>query len=201
MNNNLLYFNEFGGFSEDGKEYIIKTNEKTTPLPWSHVIANKDFGTILTENGGGYIWYKNSQANKITTWSNDPLKDMPSEKLILKTQNREIDILPYKSLEKFEVIYGFGYAKFIYQDEDIKINTLIYVPINRSKKVYKVMIESKEEINGTFEYLMEPVLGVSREFTKKHIVIEKEEDTVILKNKYRELYLDDDVLLKFSVPV
>ena len=73
-NNKLLYFNEFGGFSEDGKEYIIKTNEKTTPLPWSHVIANKDFGTIVTANGGGYIWYKNSQVNKITTWSNDPLR-------------------------------------------------------------------------------------------------------------------------------
>ena len=200
-NNKLLYFNEFGGFSEDGKEYIIKTNEKTTPLPWSHVIANKDFGTIVTANGGGYIWYKNSQVNKITTWSNDPLKDMPSEKLILKTQNREIDILPYESLEKFEIIYGFRYAKFIYQDEDIKIGTLIYVPINKNKKVYKVMIESNEELNGTFEYLMEPVLGVSREFTKKHIVIEKEEDKVILKNKYRELYSDDDVLLKFSKPI
>ena len=49
----LLYYNDFGGFSKDGKEYIIKTNEKHTPMPWSHIIANEKFGTLITANVGG----------------------------------------------------------------------------------------------------------------------------------------------------
>ena len=81
---NLLYENGYGGVREDGKEYIIRTSERTTPLPWSHVIANEQFGTIVTANGGGYVWYGNSQSNKITCWSNDPIQDPPSEKLVLR---------------------------------------------------------------------------------------------------------------------
>lgn len=198
MMNDFLYFNEFGGFKKDGKEYIIKTNEKTTPLPWSHIIANENFGTIVTANGGGYVWYKNSQANKITTWSNDQLKDAPSEKLELKIGDKKIEVLPYTSLENYEIIYGFGYAKYVYEDESMKISTLIYVPINKNKKVYKVKIEGKEIIDGTFSYFMEPVLGVTREFTKKHIVIRKDENIISLKNKFREDYFDDDIFIKFS---
>jgi cellobiose phosphorylase len=64
-NSDLLYYNDFGGFSKDGKEYVLKTSEKYTPLPWSHIIANENFGTIVTSSGGGYIWSGNSRENKI----------------------------------------------------------------------------------------------------------------------------------------
>ena len=41
----LLFFNDIGGFSPDGKEYVIRLNKDiTTPMPWSNIIANKDFG-------------------------------------------------------------------------------------------------------------------------------------------------------------
>ena len=62
---NLKYFNEYGAFSEDGKEYFIKINkENKLPTTWSHVIANDKFGTVVTESGGGYTWYKNSRLNR-----------------------------------------------------------------------------------------------------------------------------------------
>ncbi len=198
--NELLYYNEYGGFTKDGKEYVISTAEKTTPLPWSHVIANENFGTIVTANGGGYIWHKNSQANKITTWSNDALKDTPSEKLQLQLGDELLNLLPYNSLKNYKVVYGFGYAKFFYENENVKLETFIYVPINKSKKVYSILIKSKNESleNCHLIYQMSPVLGVTREFTKKHIVIEKENNMVLVKNKYREFYSDDDVYIKTS---
>lgn len=211
MSDEKLYYNGYGGFSLDGKEYIIDTTEKTTPLPWSHIIANEKFGTIVTANGGGYIWHGNSQSNKITTWSNDCLRDTPSEKLVLNFEDKKIYLLPYETLEKYKIIYGFGYAKFIYEDDDIKAETLIYVPIDCCKKVYEICVENKnysEDMSSgatkgeashnkaKLEYAMSPVLGVSREFTKKHIVIEKENDSIIIKNKYRENYSESDVYIK-----
>ena len=197
--NELLYYNEYGGFSLDGKEYIIQTNEDTTPLPWSHIIANKEFGTIITANGGGYIWHKNSQSNKVTCWSNDSLKDTPSEKLILNIDDKKFDLLPYHSLDKFKIVYGFGYVKFLYEDEYISSKIIVYVPVNASKKVYDINLNVKKECrNVELEYHMVPVLGVTREFTKKHIVIEKENNSVVLKNKYRENYSEDDICIKFS---
>ncbi|MBQ9314695.1 MAG: hypothetical protein IJ220_06890 [Clostridia bacterium] len=217
MENELLYYNGYGGFSKDGKEYVIKTKEKTTPAPWSHVIANENFGTIVTANGGGYIWHGNSQSNKITSWSNDCLRDTPSERLVLKMKNREINLLPYESLEKYTVFYGFGYAKYIYEDEELSIETLIYVPINGLKKVYEITIDEKlkkqeciqeneetalqnndTENSWKIEYTLVPVLGVSREFTKKHIVMEKRKQEIVFKNKYRDNYAEDDVIVTTS---
>lgn len=197
--NELLYYNEFGGFTKDGKEYVISTSERTTPLPWSHVIANENFGTIVTANGGGYIWHKNSQSNKIATWSNDALKDTPSEKLVLQLGNELLNVLPYNTLENYKVIYGFGYAKFVFENEKIKVLTLMYVPTNKCKKVYSISVTQKAENQAChLIYQMSPVLGVTREFTKKHIVIEKENNTVLIKNRYRENYSDQDVYIKTS---
>ena len=102
----LLYYNDFGGFSKDGKEYIIKTNEKYTPMPWSHIIANEKFGTLVTANGGGYTWSGNSRENKLTTWSNDPITDRPSEVLEFECEEKNNELMPYSSLENFIVRFA-----------------------------------------------------------------------------------------------
>ena len=87
---NLKYFNEYGGFSKDGKKYCIKINSNSKlPTVWSHVIANKNFGTLVTENMGGYTWHKNSKLNRITSWSNDQVTDTPSEILYLKDMDTD----------------------------------------------------------------------------------------------------------------
>ena len=81
----LKYYNEYGAFSQDGKEYMIRTNKQNRlPTVWSHVLANKNFGTIITENMGGYTWYKNSRLNRITAWNNYANLDAPSEVLYIK---------------------------------------------------------------------------------------------------------------------
>ena len=49
-------------------------------------MANKKFGTLVTENMGGYTWYKNSRLNRVTSWENQPNYDIPSEIIYLKDQ-------------------------------------------------------------------------------------------------------------------
>ncbi|OYU86552.1 MAG: hypothetical protein CFE45_25010, partial [Burkholderiales bacterium PBB5] len=51
--------------------------------PWTQVLANPDFGSLLTEAGGGYTWAGNSRLHQVTGWSNDPLRDPPAEWLLL----------------------------------------------------------------------------------------------------------------------
>jgi cellobiose phosphorylase len=56
----LQFFNGIGGFSPDGKEYVITTSpSQITPVPWSNVLANPDFGSIITESGQSYTWIDN----------------------------------------------------------------------------------------------------------------------------------------------
>ena len=70
----------FGGFSEDGKEYIIRQNEDVFPeVAWSYVIANEKFGSVVTSNLGGFTYSGNSRLNRISSWANTPAFDIPSE--------------------------------------------------------------------------------------------------------------------------
>ena len=47
-------------------------------------MANKEIGTVVTENSGGYTWYKNSRLRRITHWENDSYQDFSPEKVVIK---------------------------------------------------------------------------------------------------------------------
>ena len=57
LKDKLRYDNGFGGFKNNGKEYVIYN--KDTPAPWTNIIANKNFGTVITNNGCGYTYAYN----------------------------------------------------------------------------------------------------------------------------------------------
>jgi len=74
--------NGLGGFTPDGKEYIIYHQPgQDTPRPWVNIIANPEFGFLVSEAGSGYTWSLNSGENRLTPWRNDPLIDEPGEAL------------------------------------------------------------------------------------------------------------------------
>jgi cyclic beta-1,2-glucan synthetase len=115
----LKYYNQYGGFTEDGKEYLICVNKKqSVPMPWSNILANEKFGTLVTEAMGGYSWYKNCRLNRITSWSNNPILDIPSETIYLKDDETKkawsIGLNPMPDNNNYYIIYGFGYAKYMH---------------------------------------------------------------------------------------
>ena len=92
----LPYFNGLGGFTSDGKEYAIYLGPSTqTPAPWINVIANPQFGTIVTEAGLGYTWYGNSQTNRLTPWSNDPLRNPITDTIYIRDDESGIFWTPH----------------------------------------------------------------------------------------------------------
>ena len=136
----LKYYNEYGGFSQDGKEYWIRTNKHNRlPTVWSHVLANENFGTVVTENMGGYTWYKNSRLNRITAWHNHANLDSPSEVIYLRDlQNGKswsLGANPMPDNRNYNVVYGFGYAKYIHQSSGIYQELTTFVPKEDSVKV------------------------------------------------------------------
>jgi cyclic beta-1,2-glucan synthetase len=72
----LVFFNGRGGFTPDGREYVITTAPgQVTPAPWVNVLANPQFGTVTTESGLAYTWSENAHAFRLTPWTNDPVSD------------------------------------------------------------------------------------------------------------------------------
>ena len=170
------FSNDFGGFINDGKEYLVKTNE--TPMPWSNIIANKNFGTVITNNFGGFTYAYNSREFKITRWHNDPTSDYRSEIIYV---DDKIVIPSY-------VVHGFGYSKFVVNTDEYKLEIKVFVPVNDNIKVYDINIESEHKHTIRFE--IKPVLGVSEEQTTRHILTEfdKENNVVVMRNVYNSTF-------------
>lgn len=116
----LKYYNEYGGFSLNGKEYNIRVNkDNKLPIVWSHILANENFGTVITENMGGYTWYKNSRLNRLTAWANNPMSDIPSEIIYLEDmETKKVWSLgqnPAPDNNDYYITYGFGYASYMHK--------------------------------------------------------------------------------------
>ena len=81
----LVMANGLGGFTRDGREYVVVLDgERETPLPWSNVLANPTFGTIVSSSGSAFTWSGNSRENRLTPFANDPLTDPTGEAFYLR---------------------------------------------------------------------------------------------------------------------
>jgi cellobiose phosphorylase len=83
----LIFSNKLGGFTPDGKEYIITTTkEQSTPAPWINVIANENFGTIISESGSSYTWAENAHEFRLSPWNNDAVSDLGGEAFYIRDE-------------------------------------------------------------------------------------------------------------------
>ena len=165
-NENLEYYNGIGGFNKENNEYVFKvSSECQIPTVWSHILANKNFGTVITENLGGYTWYKNSRLNKLSAWNNIPYLDIPSEILYFKDTNTgkvwaNSSFISSKDGD-FKVKYGFGYATYINLCNDFYCETNVFVPKEDSIKVLLIKMKNTkpEKRKIKYVYYVKPVLG------------------------------------------
>ena len=153
---NLNYDNEFGSFSTDGSEYWIRqSKKKRIPVAWSNILTNDKFGSVITDTMGGYTWYINSQTNRITPFDNDSFTDKSYEKIYVKCKDdksygeakynqkakKEQDT---KNEEKyFYTCFGFGYAKYFDDFDNVQKEIDVFVPIEDSAKIYIINLENK----------------------------------------------------------
>ena len=67
------------------REYVITTAAgNRTPAPWSNVLANAAFGTVVSESGSAYTWSENAHEFRLTPWYNDPVTDASGEAFYLR---------------------------------------------------------------------------------------------------------------------
>ena len=191
LNNNLLYYNEYGGFSADGKEYLLRINkENNTPAPWSNIMANNNFGTLVTETNGGYSWYKNCRLNRISAWSNNQILDVPSEVIYLKDEETKrkwsIGYNPMPDENDYYITYGFGYSKFNHASCGIEQELEVFVPKQDSCKIQILKLKNKTLRKRKIKlvYYLKPVLGEDEIKTNEFLDINfnKNSNTIFAKN-------------------
>jgi len=189
----LAFFNGLGGFSHDGREYItILAAGQTTPAPWVNVIANSQFGTVVSEGGSAYTWAENSHEFRLTPWHNDPVSDVSGEAIYIRDEESghfwSPTPLPARGKNSYVVRHGFGYSLFEYTDEGLVAELLVYVAIDAPVKFYKLKITNHSgrarqlSVSGYWEL----VLGDVRSKTLQHVVTEKDPGSgaILARNVY-----------------
>lgn len=196
---NYEYYNGFGGFICEGREYeILLEGNNRPPVPWINVISNKNFGFQISESGAGFTWNINSRENKITPWSNDPVSDRASEAIYILDEVSG-EVMTPMSLGRsdrgtYRVRHGFGYSRFIHEEAFIEQEMTVFTPLDESVKLWNLKLTNKSDKGRylSLTYYVEWVLGTQREHTNPYILTSynKEQGYLCAKNIYAMSFQD-----------
>ncbi len=184
----LEFFNGLGGFAGSGREYVTVLKEREwTPAPWSNVIANPQFGFLVSADGVGSTYSINAQQNQLTPWSNDPVSNAPAEIVYIRDQDSgdlwSATPLPIREAgSSFVVSHGFGYTRFQHTSRGIALELLQFVPLADPIKVARLKIANRADTVRTLSitYYLEWVLGNQRARTAPFVITEIDAETSAL---------------------
>ena len=185
-NMELLCKNGFGGFSQNGKEYKICTS-KQIPSVWCNILANQNFGTIITQNLGGYSWFKNSRLNRISKWSNDEVADTDSEKIYIYDKEKNIfwELGSGNSL----ITHGMGYSIIEQKSNDFRQKIDIFVSQNKNVKINLLTLKNNSNHEKNIEIIYEIDLVLDEDEMKSEGNIKtsflQKENILYSKNLFR----------------
>ncbi len=188
----LSFWNGFGGFTSDGREYVIvidgtsQIGPALPPAPWTNVLANPRFGCLVTEAGLGYSWAGNSQMNRLTPWSNDPTSDQPGEVVYLRDEETgdfwTPTPLPLGPGAPVTVRHGQGYTRYTHVSRNLNQELLVFVPTDDPIKLVCLTVRNDDDrprrLSAT--YYAEWTLGSARENAPLQVVCERDPESAAI---------------------
>lgn len=189
----LMFFNGWGGFTTDGREYVIVLEPGVvTPAPWVNVLANPHFGSVVSESGAAYTWYQNAHEFRLTPWYNDAVSDVSGECFYLRDEESGVFWSPMPGPARGRTAYvsrhGLGYTAFEHSEEGIFTEIFMYVAPEAPLKFIAVSIRnlSSRDRRLSLTGYVEWVLGESRQRNAMHVVTRLDPQTgaVFASNAY-----------------
>jgi cellobiose phosphorylase len=204
----LVADNGHGGFSPDLREYVVRlSSSNMTPAPWVNVIANPEFGTLISESGSASTWSENAHEFRLTPWSNDPVGDPSCEAFYIRDEASggfwSPTLLPARSAGSYRARHGFGYSVFEHLEDGIESILRVHVAIDAPVKFSALTLRNRSDTARRLSVtgILDWVLGDERAKTLMHIVTEldPESGAVFARNGYqtdfagRTAFFDVDV--------
>jgi len=149
----LRFFNGYGGFTDDGSEYVIRLTPegvsglRRPPMPWVNVVANENLGFIASESGAGYTWSRNSREHRLTPWHNDPVADPHGEALYVRDEDGGVFWSPLPGPVPqpvtYEVRHGFGYTSYRHTSQHVEQDVCLFVPRRDPVKITRLNLTNR----------------------------------------------------------
>ena len=142
---------QFGYFDDQNREYVI-TNP-ATPKSWSNYLGSTEYGAIITNNAGGYSFYKSGGLGRfIRMRFNSIPMDQPGKYLYI----RDMVSNDYwsaswqpvgKPLDQYKSVCRHGLAYTIIQSaySAIESEIVYFVPLDSNFEIWKVKITNTDD--------------------------------------------------------
>ncbi|MBI4976892.1 MAG: cyclic beta 1-2 glucan synthetase [Spirochaetes bacterium] len=189
----LVFFNGYGGFTRDGREYVIILKPgAATPAPWVNILANERFGSVTGESGPVYTWYENARQFRITPWHNDPVGGTSGEAFYIRDEQTGVFWSPTPGPARGPTTYvcrhGLGYSAYEHRQNDIFSETMIYVPVDAPMKLTLIRVRnlSERERKLSVTSFAECAVGELQGRSSMHVVskIDPQTNAVFLTNAF-----------------
>ena len=111
------------------------------------MIANPQFGTVVSESGSAYTWAENSHEFRLTPWYNDPVTDTSGEAIYIRDEETgrfwSPSPLPARGQNPYVARHGFGYSMFEYAEDGIATELCVYVATDAPVKFARLKIPNR----------------------------------------------------------
>jgi cellobiose phosphorylase len=141
---------QYGHFDDLKKEYVI--DRPDTPKSWSNYLGSTEYGAIITNNAGGYSFYKSAARGRFMRLRfNAVPMDQPGRYFYLHDRDKKdywsTSWQPVgKPLDQYKSLCRHGTAYTIIESEYdlIKSEACYFVPLGRNFEIWKLKITNND---------------------------------------------------------
>ncbi len=142
---------QYGIFDEKRKEYVITRPD--TPKPWTNYLGSPEYGAIITNNAGGYSFYKTGGMGRFVRFRfNSIPADQPGRYIYFHDHGTKdfwsSSWQPVgKPLSKYKSVCRHGTAYTIIESQygGIRSEVTYFVPLGRNFEIWKVKVTNKSK--------------------------------------------------------
>lgn len=143
----------YGSFDDENKEYVIERPD--TPRSWSNYLGSTQYGAIITNNAGGYSFYKSAAQGRFMRlrFNSTPL-DQPGRYLYIHDQDSKdywsTSWQPVgKKLNEYKSTCRHGTAYTIINSlySQIESETKYFVPLGKDYEIWHLKITNQSKVN------------------------------------------------------
>jgi cellobiose phosphorylase len=138
----------FGHFDDQNREYVIETPK--TPYPWINYLGNDNFFGIISQQGGGYCFYRDARLRRLTRYryNNVPVDSGGRYYYVVDGNDYWTPtFMPSKrALDRFECRHGLGYTRITGARNGVETEVLYFVPLGETCEVHQVTLRNQSSV-------------------------------------------------------
>ncbi len=140
---------KYGFFDDVNREYVIERPD--VPVSWTNYLGLQDTCGVISHNGGGYNFYKDSGQGRFTRFRSNALPmDRPGRCVYLRDDaSGEYWSLTWQPVQKnlkkanYEARHGLSYSKFSCDYRDIRGEQTVFIPLDENAEVWSVKLKNR----------------------------------------------------------